>query len=244
MQRLVLQKRGKGNEVSVLNVSATGLSLCTEQRVDFVWEMGDWELTLIAVSFTQQISSLVLICDAKTWSLKKEKGNEVSVLNVLATGLSLCADQGVDSAQEMGGLELTLNRVSFTQQISSLVSICDAKTWSHKKEEKEKQWVCWLFWPLDCLYALNRGRLCTRDGWLRTDPQQGQFHPTNLFLGLNLWCKDLSYKKEEKETKWVCWMFRPLDCLYALNRGWTLYERWVTESWLLLLSVSPNKSLL
>ena len=95
----------------------------------------------------------------------------------------------------------------------------------------------------DCLFALNRGRLCTRDGWLRIDPQQGQFHPTNLFLGLNLWCKDLSYKKEEKETKWACWMFRPLDCLYALNREWTLYERWVTESWLLMLSVSPNKSL-
>ena len=63
----------------------------------------------------------------------------MSVLNVLATGLSLCADQGVDSAQEMGGLELTLNRVSFTQRISSLVSICDAKTWSQKKKEKEKQ---------------------------------------------------------------------------------------------------------
>ena len=60
----------------------------------------------------------------------------MSVLNVLATGLSLCADQGVDSAQEMGGLELTLNRVSFTQRISSLVSICDAKTWSQKKEKE------------------------------------------------------------------------------------------------------------
>ena len=86
---LSYKKEKKGNEVSVLNVSATGLSLCTEQRVDFVWEMGDWELTLNAVSFTQQISFLVLICDAKTWSLKKEKGNEVSVLNVLATGPSL-----------------------------------------------------------------------------------------------------------------------------------------------------------
>ena len=41
MQGLVLQKRGKGNEVSVLNVSATGLSLCTKQRVDFAREMGD-----------------------------------------------------------------------------------------------------------------------------------------------------------------------------------------------------------
>ena len=61
----------------------------------------------------------------------------MSVLNVLATGLSLCADQGVDSAQEMGGLELTLNRVSFTQRISSLVSICDAKTWSQKKKKRK-----------------------------------------------------------------------------------------------------------
>ena len=174
MQRLVLQKRGKGNEVSVLNVSATGLSLCTEQRVDFVWEMGDWELTLNAVSFTQQISFLVLICDAKTWSLKKEKGNEVSVLNVLATGPSLFADRRVDSAKEMGSLELTLNRVSFTQRISSLVSICDAKTWSQKKKEKEMQWVCWLFWPLDCLYALNRE-------WPKS-----QSHPTNLLLSLYL----------------------------------------------------------
>ena len=189
MQRLVLQKRGKGNEVSVLNVSATGLSLCTEQRVDFVWEMGDWELTLNAVSFTQQISFLVLICDAKTWSLKKEKGNEVSVLNVLSTEPSLFADQRVDSAQEMGSLGLGLE---------------------------------------------------TRDGWLRIDPQQGQFHPTNLFLSFNLWCKDLVPKQKEKEMQWVCWLFWPLDCLYALNREWTLCKRWVTKSWPTKESVSPN----
>ena len=38
-------------------------------------------------------------------------------------------------------------------QISYLVLICDAKTWSHKK--KERQWMC-LCQPLDCLCALNR----------------------------------------------------------------------------------------
>ena len=55
--------------MSVLIVLATGLSLCAEQRVDFVQEMGDKELiTHKGVSSTQQISSLVLICDAKTWS--------------------------------------------------------------------------------------------------------------------------------------------------------------------------------
>ena len=25
-----------------------------------------------------------------------------------------------------------------------------------KKNEKDMQWVCWLFWPLGCLYVLNR----------------------------------------------------------------------------------------
>ena len=60
--------------MSVLNVSATGLSLFAEQRVDFVQEL--WvtlELIHKGVRFTRQNSSLVLICDAKTWSHKKEE---------------------------------------------------------------------------------------------------------------------------------------------------------------------------
>ena len=69
---------------------ATGLSLCAEQKVDFVQEMDDKELiTHKGVSSTQQISSLVLICDAKTRSHKKKgKGHAGSVLIVLAKGLS------------------------------------------------------------------------------------------------------------------------------------------------------------
>ena len=82
--------------MSVLNVLATGLSLCADQRVDSEQEMGVLELTLNRVSFTQRISSLVSICDAKARSQKKGKGNAVSVLIVLATGLSLCAEQRVD----------------------------------------------------------------------------------------------------------------------------------------------------
>ena len=81
--------------MSVLNVLATGLSLCADQRVDSEQEMGVLELTLNRVGFTQRISSLVSICDAKTWSQKKRKRNAVSVL-ILATGLSLCAEQRVD----------------------------------------------------------------------------------------------------------------------------------------------------
>ena len=41
--------------------------------------------------------------------------------------------------------------------------------------------------------------LCTRDGWLKADPQRSQFHPTNLFLSLNLGCKDLVPQKGGKE---------------------------------------------
>ena len=41
MQRLGPTKKGKGYAVSALIVSAKGLSLCAEQRVDFVQEMGE-----------------------------------------------------------------------------------------------------------------------------------------------------------------------------------------------------------
>ena len=68
------------------------------------WVTDQWELiTHKGVSFTQQISSLALICDAKTWSHKKKgKGKAVSVLIVSATGLSLCTEQRVDFVQEVG----------------------------------------------------------------------------------------------------------------------------------------------
>ena len=59
MQRLSPTKK-KGKAVTVF-VSATGLSLCTEQRVDFALE-----LTHKGVSFTKQISSPVSVCDAMT----------------------------------------------------------------------------------------------------------------------------------------------------------------------------------
>ena len=37
--------------MSVLSISVTGLSLCVEQRVDFVQEMVYWELIHKGVSF-------------------------------------------------------------------------------------------------------------------------------------------------------------------------------------------------
>ena len=94
------------------------------------------------------------------------------------------------------------------------------------------------FGPWTVFMRLSESGLCIGDGWSITYPQLGQFHPTNLFLSLNLWCKDLAQqKKRKKDLKWVYWMFWPLDCLYVLIRKWTLYKRWLTKSW----PVSPNK---
>ena len=70
--------------------------LCADRVLDFVQEMGDLKLALYGVGVTQTISSLVLICDAKTWSPKKENKT------VSDTGLSLCADRVLDFVQEMG----------------------------------------------------------------------------------------------------------------------------------------------
>ena len=84
------------------NVSDSGLSLCCDRVLDFVQEMGDLKLALYGVGVTQTISSLVLICDAKTWSPQK-KNKTVS-----ENGLSLCADRVLDFVQEMGDLKLAL----------------------------------------------------------------------------------------------------------------------------------------
>ena len=64
------------------------------------------------IGVTQQIPSLVLICDAKTWSL--ENRNKT----VSDTGLSLCTDRVLDFVQEMGDLKLTLKGVGVTPQKS------------------------------------------------------------------------------------------------------------------------------
>ena len=64
------------------------------------------------VGVAQQIPSLVLICDAKTWSL--ENRNKT----VSDTGLSLCTDRVLDFVQEMGDLKLTLKGVGVTPKKS------------------------------------------------------------------------------------------------------------------------------
>ena len=132
---------------------------------------------------------------------------------------------------------------TITQQISSLVLICDAKTWSHKKEEKEMYWACQMFWPLDCLFTLNRERTLYKRWLTKGDPQRSQT-VTQQISSLVLICdaKAWSHKKEEKELQWVSWIFQPLNCLYTLNREWTLCKRLVTKGWSTKAQlVSPNK---
>ena len=72
----------------------SGIWLCTRDG----WLKTD-PLTRVSVALYN--SSLVLICDAKTWSPKKEEKTASD------TGLSLNADQVFDFVQEMGDLKLT-----------------------------------------------------------------------------------------------------------------------------------------
>ena len=67
---------------------------------------------------------------------------------VLDNGL-LCADQVFDFVQEMGGIKLTFKGLVSPKEISSLVLICDAKTWSPPPLKKKK-----LFWTVYCLHVL------------------------------------------------------------------------------------------
>ena len=132
---------------------------------------------------TNLFFSLNLWCKDLVPKKRKRKWSEC--VKCLGHGTVFSADQRVDSAHEMGGLELTLNRVSFTQRISSLVSICDAKTWSQKKR-KRKCSECVDFGHWTVFMRWTKSGLCVRDGWLRADPQKSQSYPTNLPLSLYL----------------------------------------------------------
>ena len=73
----------------VLSVSATGLSLYAEQRVDFEQEISDKELTHkgVRLSPTKLFLSLKSVMQ-RVGSAKRGEGNAVSVSSVSATGLS------------------------------------------------------------------------------------------------------------------------------------------------------------
>ena len=93
---------------------------------------------------------------------------------------------------------ITHKGVSSTQQISSLVLLCATKTRSHKKRKRICRECVDCFGQGTVLECWTESGLCTRDGHLRADSHMSQFYPTNLFLSLYLWCKDLVLQKKGK----------------------------------------------
>ena len=65
--------------------------------------------------------------------------------------------------------------------------------------------------------------LCTRDGWIRADPQRSRFHPTNLFLSLDLWSKDWSIVKIKKIACFGNWTV----CMRWTDLGLCTRDGWV-----------------
>ena len=149
------------------------------------------------VSFAQQISSLVLNLWCKDLvPQKRGKGNAVSVSSVSAAGLSLYAEQRVDFVQEIGDKELTHKRVrlSPSKLFLSLKSVMQRL--GPTKKRKRKCSVCWVFRPLDCLYTLNREWTLNKRLVTKSWPTKGSdCHQQNSSLVSNLWCKELVPQK-------------------------------------------------
>ena len=106
---------------------------------------------------------------------------------LLDSGLSSCAAQ----------------RFEF---LLTLTVASETKTWSPKKQVK-------LVLKLDSVYALIGFLTCTRDGRLKAGLLRDCCHPNNIFLGLDLWYKDMVWQKKKKKEK---------NCF----RHWTVFMRW------------------
>ena len=186
LQRLGPTKKRKRICRECVIVLANGLSLCAEQKVDFVQEMDDKEpITHKGVSSTQQISSLVLLCATKTRSHKKKEKDMQGVcwlfwprdcLRVLNREWTLYKRWAPKSW--LTHESVLPNKSQKGKGYAGNVLILSYRTvFMH-------WWESWL---------------CTRDGCLRAEPlKRSQFHPANFFLSLNLWCKDLVPQKRKK----------------------------------------------
>ena len=150
---LVLKKEDK-------TVLDNGLPLSADEVFDFAQELGNIKLILQGIDWCYPkhlFLSLELWCKDLV-PPKKDK-------TVLDNELPLCTDQVFDFVQEMGDIKLASQEAGVTQNISSLVLIFDAKTWSLKKRIK-------LFWTMDCLYVW----LCASDGRDKADPSRCWCH--------------------------------------------------------------------
>ena len=124
------------------------------------------------------------------------------------------------------------------------VLICDARTWSYKKQGEECEnnfgnWTVLLCW-MD-------PDLCIRDGWPIADPQCGvglthEVSSSVLICDAKTW----STKKKWEE----CENYSRNWTVSVLNRYWTVYQRWETnspwfkslpQSWSVMLRLGPLK---
>ena len=121
----------------------------------------------------------------------------------------------------------------------SLFHSCDQRKKKKKKErEREERENCFGNWTV--LLWLTDLELCKRDGWLIADPWWRQLHPKSLFHSCDLVCEDLVHQKTKRRVWKLFWK---LDCLAVMNRSWTVQKKWVTDSWPVMVSASPLKSL-
>ena len=132
-----------------------------------------WTVTCDGVGFIHKVSSTVMIRDAMTWSTEKKKrevcescfGNWTVLL--CWTGLELCTRDGWLAADPQR------SQLHAYSLFLSLDLGC-YQTWSTKKQREvcEKYFGIWTV-----LLHRTDLELCTRDGWLITNPLWCWFHP-------------------------------------------------------------------
>ena len=184
----------------------------------------DSGLSSCAAQRFEFLLTLTVTSETKTWSPKKQVKLVLKLDSVYAL---------------IGFLTLYKRWETKSWPFKGLLSPKQSFPWSWsviqrhgltKKKEKNcfRHWTVFMRW--------SGFWLCTRDGRLNAEPLRGQCHPKNIFLSLDLWCKDLVLKKR-------IILFQPLNCLYELIGCLTLYKRWETKCWSFKGSVSPKKSL-
>ena len=122
-------------------------------------------------------------------------------------------------------------------QASSPVLICDAKTWSTKKQRGAFE-SCFGNWTV--LLGWSDLEPCTRDGVTKSWPTMESASPIkSLPQSWSVMLRLGPPKKKEKSK-----LFWKLDWHTVWNKSWTVHKRLVTNCWPTMELASPIKSLL
>ena len=160
----------------------SGLSSCAAQRFEFL-------LTLTVASET------------KTWSPKKQVKLVLKLDSVYALiGFLTLYKRWETKSWPFKGL------LSPKQSFPWSWSVIQRHGLTKKKKKTEKN--CFRHWTV--FMRWSGFWLCTRDGRLNAEPLRGQCHPKNIFLSLDLWCKDLFQQKQKQNgfshwTVFICY---------------------------------------